>query len=37
VIVGLRGGFGDHVPPVMEVLGLAQAEHNANNTRMRRK
>src|ERR1700760_4943544 len=25
---GLRGRFGNYVPPVMEVLGLAEVEHN---------
>lgn len=32
---GLRGRFGNYVPPVMEVLGLAELEHNAKNNRMR--
>ena len=32
---GLRGRFGSYVPPVMEVLGLADVEHNARNNRMR--
>lgn len=32
---GLRGRFGNYVPPVMEVLGLAEVEHNARNNRMR--
>jgi hypothetical protein len=32
---GLRGRFGMYVPPVMEVLGLAEVEHNARNNRMR--
>jgi hypothetical protein len=32
---GLRGRFGNYVPPVMEVLGLAEVEHNAKNNRMR--
>lgn len=32
---GLRGRFGSYVPPVMEVLGLAEVEHNARNNRMR--
>lgn len=32
---GLRGRFGNYVPPVMEVLGLADVEHNARNNRMR--
>jgi len=32
---GFRGRFGMYVPPVMEVLGLAEVEHNAKNNRMR--
>ena len=32
---GLRGRFAMYVPPVMEVLGLAEVEHNAKNNRMR--
>jgi len=32
---GLRGRFGNYVPPVMEVLGLVELEHNARNNRMR--
>jgi hypothetical protein len=32
---GLRGRFGVYVPPVLEVLGLAEVEHNARNNRMR--
>ncbi|MBV8715043.1 MAG: hypothetical protein JOZ65_08250 [Chloroflexi bacterium] len=32
---GLRGRFGMYVPPVMEVLGLAEVEHNPRNNRMR--
>jgi hypothetical protein len=32
---GLRGRFGSYVPPVMEVLGLAEVEHGARNNRMR--
>jgi hypothetical protein len=32
---GLRGRFANYVPPVMEVLGLAEVEHNARNNRMR--
>ena len=32
---GLRGRFGNYVPPVMEKLGLAEVEHNARNNRMR--
>jgi hypothetical protein len=32
---GLRGRFGTYVPPVLELLGLAEVEHNARNNRMR--
>lgn len=32
---GLRGRFGNYVPPVLEVLGLAEVEHNSRNNRMR--
>jgi hypothetical protein len=32
---GLRGRFGNYVPPVMEALGLAEVEHQARNNRMR--
>jgi len=32
---GLRGRFGMYIPPVMEVLGLAEVEHNPRNNRMR--
>ena len=32
---GLRGRFGSYLPPVLEVLGLAEVEHNARNNRMR--
>jgi hypothetical protein len=32
---GLRGRFGNYVPPVMEVLGLAEVEHQPRNNRMR--
>jgi hypothetical protein len=32
---GLRGRFAMYVPPVLEVLGLAEVEHNAKNNRMR--
>lgn len=32
---GFRGRFGMYVPPVMEVLGLAEVEHNPKNNRMR--
>jgi len=32
---GLRGRFGVYVPPLMEVLGLAELEHKSKNNRMR--
>ena len=32
---GLRGRFANYVPPVLEVLGLAEVEHNARSNRMR--
>jgi hypothetical protein len=32
---GFRGRFANYVPPVMEVLGLAEVEHNPRNNRMR--
>jgi hypothetical protein len=32
---GLRGRFGNYLPPVLEVLGLAEVEHNPRNNRMR--
>ena len=32
---GLRGRFGNYVPPVLEVLGLAEVEHSARDNRMR--
>jgi len=32
---GLRGRFGNYVPPVLEQLGLAEVEHEARNNRMR--
>ena len=32
---GLRGRFGNYVPPILEQLGLAEVEHNARNNRMR--
>jgi len=32
---GLRGRFAHYVPPVMEVLGLAEVEHNPKTNRMR--
>jgi hypothetical protein len=31
----LRGRFGMYVPPLMEVLGLAEVEHHSRNNRMR--
>ena len=34
---GLRGRFGMYVPPVLEVLGLAEVEHNPKNNRMKAK
>lgn len=34
---GLRGRFGMYVPPVLEVLGLAEVEHFAKGNRMRAK
>jgi uncharacterized protein DUF6855 len=34
---GLRGRFGNYVPPVLERLGLAEVEHHARNNRMRAK
>ena len=32
---GLRGRFGNYVPPVLEALGLAEVEHNPRNNRVR--
>jgi hypothetical protein len=32
---GMRGRFGNYVPPVMERLGWAEVEHNARGNRMR--
>ncbi|MEP7110141.1 MAG: DUF6855 family protein [Ferruginibacter sp.] len=32
---GFRGRFGMYIPPLMEVLGLAELEHNPKNNRMR--
>ena len=32
---GLRGRFGNYVPPVLEVLGLAEVEHQSRGNRMR--
>ena len=34
---GLRGRFAVYVPPVLEVLGLAELEHNAKSNRIRAK
>jgi len=34
---GLRGRFAVYVPPLMEVLGLCDLEHNARNNRVRAK
>ena len=34
---GLRGRFGMYVPPVLEVLGPAELEHNPKNNRIRAK
>jgi hypothetical protein len=32
---GFRGRFANYVPPVMELLGMAEVEHGAKNNRMR--
>ncbi|MBC7478610.1 MAG: hypothetical protein H7317_11010 [Pseudorhodobacter sp.] len=32
---GYRGRFANYIPPLMEVLGLAELEHNPRNNRMR--
>ena len=32
---GYRGRFGNYIPPLMELLGMAELEHNARNNRMR--
>ena len=32
---GLRGRFGVYLPPLLEVLGLAELEHNPKGNRMR--
>jgi hypothetical protein len=32
---GLRGRFGNYVPPVLEALGLVELEHNPRNNRVR--
>jgi len=34
---GFRGRFGMYIPPLMELLGLAELEHNAKNNRMKAK
>jgi hypothetical protein len=34
---GLRGRFGMYIPPLMEVLGLAQVTHDAKGNKMRAK
>ncbi len=34
---GYRGRFANYVPPVLELLGLVELEHNARNNRMRAK
>ena len=34
---GLRGRFGVYVPPVLEVLGLVELEHQPRNNRVRAK
>jgi hypothetical protein len=32
---GLRGRFGNYVPPLLEALRMAEVEHNPRNNRMR--
>jgi hypothetical protein len=32
---GLRGRFGNYLPPLLEALGLAEVEHGPRNNRMR--
>ena len=32
---GLRGRFGNYIPPLMEALGLAEVEHKGRGNRMR--
>jgi hypothetical protein len=32
---GYRGRFGMYVPPLLELLGMAEVEHNPRNNRMR--
>jgi hypothetical protein len=34
---GLRGRFGMYIPPLLEVLGIAELEHNPRGNRMRSK
>ena len=34
---GFRGRFGMYVPPLLEVLGLVELEHNPKNNRVRAK
>ncbi len=34
---GLRGRFGVYIPPLMEVLGLAELTHDARNNKMKAK
>ncbi len=34
---GFRGRFGMYVPPLLEVLGLVELEHNGKNNRVRSK
>ncbi len=34
---GLRGRFGMYVPPLMEILGLAELTHEAKNNKMKAK
>ncbi len=34
---GYRGRFANYVPPVLELLGLAEVEHNPRNNKMRAK
>ncbi len=34
---GYRGRFANYVPPVLELLGFAEVEHNPRNNRMRAK
>ena len=34
---GFRGRFGMYIPPLMEVLGLVELEHNPKNNRVKAK